>query len=68
MKKEIRVYITNCDCEDEKYNFRDCERFGEYDKIKDKAEELGTVYSLEGFQEAVNNEEVDLSNSFILID
>lgn len=40
----------------------------QYNKIKDKAEELGTVYSLNGFQNAINNDDLSLINSFILID
>lgn len=62
---EKRVYVINCDvC----FDFRDWEMLGQYNKIKDKAEELGTVYSLQYFQECINDEELDLSNSFILID
>jgi len=63
--KEKRVYVINCDVD---FNFREYEQRGEYDPIKDKAEELGTVYSLEGFQEAINDEDLSLINSFILID
>jgi hypothetical protein len=66
--KETRVYLTNCSQDSKGFNFRDCEYKAEYDKIKDEAEKQGTVYSLEGFQEACNNEEIDLTNSFILID
>ena len=63
-QKEKRVYVINAsECDD----FRDWEQLGEEEKIMTKAEELGTVYSLEGFQEAINNEDLDLSNSWIFI-
>lgn len=64
MKKEIRVYVINCGSD---FRFRDWEQHGNYDKIKDKAEELGTVYSLEQFQDKINDDELSLENSFILI-
>jgi hypothetical protein len=63
--KEIRVYIIDCNRTD--FDFREAEHKGDYDSIIDEAESLGTVYSLEYFQECINNEELDLSNSFILI-
>jgi len=64
MKKEIRVYVINAgDCDD----FNDWERQGNYKAIMDKAEELGTVYSLQGFQDAINTEELLLNNSWIYI-
>ena len=63
-KKEAMVYIIDCDeCDD----FRDWEMKGENEKIMEKAEQLGTVYSLQGFQNAVNDQELTLDNSFILI-
>lgn len=65
--KEIRVYVTNCSECSEGFDFRDLERDCEYDKIIDEAEKQGTVYSLQGFQDACNDEELDLSNSYILI-
>jgi hypothetical protein len=64
MKKEIKVYVINAsDCD----NFRDWERKGEENKIMDKAEELGTVYSLDYFAECINNDDLDLNNSWIFI-
>ena len=60
--KEIKVYVINADMCD---GFRGWELKKQYNKIMDKAEELGSVYSLQGFQEAVNNEELNLENSFI---
>lgn len=64
MTKEKRVYVIDCD---DDFEFREAELEGNYNSIMDKAEELGTVYSLRGFQNAVNNDEVNLSNSFIYI-
>jgi hypothetical protein len=65
MKKEVKVYII--DCSQTKFDFRGAEQIGEYDKIKDEAERLGSVYSLEGFQDSINDEDLFLNNSFILI-
>lgn len=65
-KKEIRVYIINC--HNTEFSFRKAEADERFDDIKNEAERLGSVYSLNGFQEAINNEEVELGNSFILID
>jgi len=64
MEKEIKVYVIDCN---EYFDFRDKEMSGDYEAIMSKAEELGSVYSLNGFQCAINDEELDLSNSFILI-
>lgn len=61
----IKVYVTSCD--DENFDFRGLEFEGEYDKIIDYSEEKGQVYSLYGFQEALNDEDLELSNSFVLI-
>ena len=61
---EVRVYVINCDTD---FDFRKAEGDKKYSAIISKAEELGTVYSLQGFQEAINNAELWLDNSFILI-
>ena len=63
--KEVRVYVIDLDRTD--FDFREAEHNGDYDLIIDEAESLGTVYSLEYFQECINNEELDLNNCFILI-
>ncbi len=63
----MKVYICNCDQDGEDFNFRDKEREGDYKAIKDHAKSLEQVYTLEDFQEACNNEEINLLNSFILI-
>lgn len=63
--KEKRVYIINT--LDSEIWFNDLERNGNYEKIMTEAEALETVYSLQRFQDACNNKELDLSNSFILI-
>ena len=65
MEKEKRVYVINCDYH---FNFRGAEQIGDHETIKSKAEEIGSVYSLGGFQDAINDEELILTNSFILID
>ena len=65
MKKEIRVYVINCD-ESDLY-FKDKERQGDLNAIIEEAERLGSVYSLSYFQDCINNQDFDLSNSFILI-
>ena len=64
MKNEIRVYVISC-LED--FDFKRAEKQQDYDLIKNIAEELGTVYSLRGFQEAVNNAVVNVNDSFIFI-
>ena len=61
---EPKVYVLDAK---EVWDFRDLEHKGDFDKIMSKAEELGTVYSLQGFQDAVNDEELNLNNSFIYI-
>jgi hypothetical protein len=63
-----KVYVCNCDNDTREFNFRDKEREGDYLAIKKFAKENDGVYTLEEFQEACNNEEINLINSFILID
>lgn len=63
--REKKVYIINCSSD---FDFRGAEYCGDYGSIKDEAERQGGVYSLDWFQECVNNEELILTNSFILID
>jgi hypothetical protein len=65
-KKEIRVYVINN--HDTEFLFRVAEDQKRFNDIKDEAERLGSVYSLNGFQEAMNNQDIELGNSFILID
>jgi len=65
MKKEIRVYVINCN-ESDLY-FRDKERQGDLNAIMEEAEHLGSVYSLGYFQDCINDDQLDLTNSFILI-
>jgi hypothetical protein len=71
MKKEIRVYVCDCSKDNDNkgghFDFRTSEKYQNYDEIKAHAEDLGTVYSLLDFQDAINDEVLDLSNSFILI-
>ena len=64
--KDIRVYVIDCNATE--FDFRMAEEEGDEESIMQEAERLGSVYSLKGFQNAVNDEELDnLSNSFILI-
>jgi hypothetical protein len=72
MTKEIKVYI--CDLADvdsllnpKHFNFKELEKKKKYKEIMAHAELHGTIYSLQGFQNAINNEELDLGNAFILI-
>jgi hypothetical protein len=46
--KELRVYLIDCDLINEVYADLTDEQFMDY------AEELGTVYSIPGFQDAFN--------------
>lgn len=39
----------------------------DHESVMKYAEALGTVYSLKGFQDAFNNEEVNTATDFILI-
>lgn len=49
MEKEKRVYLVDCEGGRDDYND---------DEFIKKAEEQGTVYSLEGFELAFNDEEI----------
>ncbi len=64
MKKEIRIYVINCD---HNFDFLKKMKVKDYDSIMSKAEEIGSVYSLNGFQEAMNIDNLSLINSYILI-
>lgn len=63
MDKKIRVYVVNCG--DSELGTWELTKHKE--KFMDEAEKLGSVYSLGGFQNAINAEELSLENSFILI-
>jgi len=65
-KKEIRVYMIECHANG--FDFRKAENNGDYEAIKDAAEKAGTVFSLEFFQEEVNDENLSLLNAFIYIE
>ena len=60
----IRVYVISC-CETD-FDFRSAESRGDLEAIKDEAERIGSVYSLRGFQEAINDDSLFLSESFVL--
>lgn len=63
--KEKRVYII--DCSKSEIDFRAKEQVGDYEAIMTEAERLGTVYSLDYFVSEVNDENINLNNSFIYI-
>lgn len=60
-----KVYVIDLSRTD--FDFREAERKRNEELIVAEAERLGSVYSLDYFQECVNNEELNLNNSFILI-
>ena len=67
--KEKRVYVVNVDdTDDVGFNFREAEQIGDLDSIKDEAERQGRVFTLGYFADEINNENLFLDNSFILID
>jgi len=60
-KEEKKVYVIEADDEDiEFHNATEAE-------IIHHCEITGKIYSLKGFEESINNEELNLSNSFIRI-
>lgn len=64
--KEPRVYVINLS--ETKFNFREAEYRGNFEAIITEAERLGSVYSLEGFEERINDEVLqNFSNTFIYI-
>lgn len=66
-----KVYICNRDNKTygtRGFNFKDKEKSGDYQAIKEHAEIFDRVYTLEEFQNIFNNEEITISNSFIFID
>jgi len=63
--QEPRVYVL--DCAKSTIDFRTEEYKSNFTAIMEEAERLGTVYSLMRFEEDMNDEELDLSNSFIYI-
>lgn len=66
--KEIRVYVLECGVDTgDDFEFRKLEKAGDFEAIMNEAELRGSVYSLAGFQEAINSEELSLDNSFIYI-
>ena len=63
MEKEIKIYVIN---------IYDIEEVKEIRSLTDEefqtvAEELGTVYSLKGFEKAFNNFEINTETDFIKI-
>jgi hypothetical protein len=75
--KEFRVFILESDNEFDTNGYM-IENWKEYEKVTNTLDEqaekyisvcekLGTVYSLNGFETALNLQEIDLSNSWIYI-
>lgn len=58
---ETRVYVANV----ENYEFNDSPRSWDYERFMSEAEIQGGVYTLNGFQEAFNDETVNSSVEFI---
>jgi len=62
MTTEIRVYVVNADDE----NIVDFYKTSD-EEIVSYCEGTGNIYTLTGFEEAINGEELNLNNSFIRI-
>lgn len=60
---EKRVYLINMDLVENDFLFYSATD----EQIKNIAEEQGTVYSLNGFKNVFNNDEINFFNSFIRI-
>jgi len=58
--EEMRVFLVDIDQADDDFN-KDCDD----ETFMTQAEMNGSVYSLSGFQEAFNNNEVSTENAFI---
>ncbi len=67
MCKEKKVYVINCSYPGSDFDFRTAEYDGDLEGIMQEATRRNSVYSLEDFEEEVNNEDLILTNSFILI-
>lgn len=65
MMNEINIYVINCD--ESQIDFRQAEYVGDSETIISEAERQGGVYSLQYFQDEINSENLNLSNSFIFI-
>lgn len=59
--KEIRVYVVDCN----DYEGCGCLTTMHHEEFMAIAEELGTVYSLKGFETTINNSWLSLDNAFI---
>ena len=63
-KKEIRVYVVNADECGQGINYL---KKGKTDAFITEAERQGTVFTLKGFQQAINSNALFLDNSWIYI-
>lgn len=61
-KKEIRVYVWQATAKNSLHPNTSSD-----EKIMEYCEKIGGVYTLEFFEEQINNEELYLNNSFIRI-
>jgi hypothetical protein len=67
VRQQIKVYMLDCMLDEKGFNFRDLEMNGNELAIMQEAENRGTVYSLQEFQDGLNDEDLDTNNIFILI-
>lgn len=67
VRRQVKVYMLDCMLDENGFNFRNFEMQGKELEIMQEAENRGTVYNLEDFQDGINNEELDTNNIFILI-
>ena len=68
--KEIRVYVLdiNNGIVKQDITLKDLKTKKQKEAFKKEAEIVGSVYSLKGFERAINNEELFLDTAYILID
>ena len=62
--KEIRIYMVAAGGE---FDFLTAMAKGDTDSIIDQAESTGSVYSLQGFQDAINNDEINVVDTYVYI-
>lgn len=65
--KETKIYVVPASEVEEPHMHPDHSDFKKEDFMQ-KAKELGTVFSVSGFQAAFNNSEINVDNDFIFID
>ncbi len=65
-KKEIKVYLISAEARYD-FSFNDLIEKSDFEPIIEEAKKQGRIYSLEGFQNAFNFEEVSTTTDYILI-